>query len=587
MLASIWQKKADKYKTKYLALKKQLGGNFVPEPEFMTSRIDPKSDFYYSQSLFSYWISSSHNTYLPHNQNLDKVNICYYKLQSMVYAGGCLEIDTYGTKDDDVIITHFSKLIQGFIKLGDILDVIMDALNKKIEHGIKSGPFILTFDNKGLDKKSQQNTFWKTINNKLLSGPKVKKYESLLPNDPIPVQVIEKDFDLLNIPIEKMSNKILFRWGLNKECQDEKVGHELCPPDDKNITKIFSKNDEKWIHLEKSKMEIMNELIDCKDLPKDQYCTNMSKSSASPIYSNLTPVNLRSIVNTQHLLMRFYPHPLNISSGNYENMKYFRDGVQITAINLQKIGDARLLNDAVFIPPTSEYCSPEQIIENKCTHRHEFQAYRLKPLWLLGLLPYPQLYNLKITISDPTLKKIASDPKFKIIYGLNKQEYYPSLVTNEYVIQITDIDVTVPFFVIENSEFKNGIEIVWSQTKLSENLNLNFNLYKFDKTDYNNVNTKDNCQKDKLLNYSEIKKCTLQYVWTPCDIESLENIKHKELVEPYNDAIIQSRNTFELKKTSELLQILGKLNEYQELLFKTINKKLLPVQPIEKEEGSN
>lgn len=583
------EKKADKYKLKYLALKKQLGG-FVPEPEFMTSRIDPKSNFYLSQNLFSYWISSSHNTYLPFNQNTNNVSLCYYNLQSMVYAGGCLEIDTYGIKDNDVIITHLSEMIQGSIKLSDILDIIMDALNKKIEHRIKSGPFILTFDNKGLDKKSDQNIFWNIINNKLLSGPKVDEYKRLLPNDPIPVQVIEKDFDLLNIPIEKMSNKILFRWGLNKKCQgkDKDVGHELCPPDEAIIIK-FSKNDQKWIHLEKSKMEIMNKFIDCKDLPEGEYCTNMSKSSASPLMSNLTPVNLRSIVNTQRLLMRFYPHSLNLLSGNYNNMKYFRDGVQITAINLQKIGEARLLNDAVFIPPTSEYCSPEQIIENKCTDRHDFQAYRLKPLWLLGLVPYPQLYNLIITISDPASKIIASDPNFKIIYGLNKQEYKPLLVNNEYVIQILDIDVTVPFFVIENSEFKNGIEIVWSQTILSENLN--FNLYKFDKSDkspYNNVNTTNNCQKDRLLNYSEIKKCKLQYVWTPAtSSSSKDNTKHMELVTPYNDAIIQARTTFELKTTSELLQNLGKLNEYQQLLFNIMNKKNITVQPTEQEDGIN
>jgi len=557
MTNSVWKKKADKYKLKYLALKKQIGG-FVPEPEFMTSRIDPKSDNYFSQNLFSYWISSSHNTYLPHNQNTNNVSLCYYNLQSMVYAGGCLEIDTYGIKDNDVIITHLSDSIQGSIKLGGILDVIMDALIKKIEHKIKSGPFILTFDNKGLNKKSQQNIFWNTINDKLLSGSKVDEYKKLLPKDPIPVQVIETDFDLLNIPIEKMSNKILFRWGLNKKCEDkdkdkdkEIVGHELCPPDNKQILEKFSKNALKWIHLEKSSMEIMKKLINCENLPIGQYCTNMSKSSASPFISKLTPINLSSIVNTQRLLMRFYPHSLNISSGNYDNMKYFRDGVQITAINLQKIGNARLLNDAVFIPPTSEYCSPEQIKENECTHRHDFQAYRLKPLWLLGLVPYPQLYNLKITISDPIFKKIVPDLKFKIIYGLNKKEFKPSLVDNEYIIQIPDIDVTVPFFVIESSDYKNGIDIVWSQTKLDGNLK-KINLYKFDKQDYNNVNTKDNCQNNKLLNYNEKQQFELKYDWTISTSE--ENRNHMNLIKPYNDAIITSRTSFEVKSTLSILK---------------------------------
>jgi len=562
MSISVWKKKADKYKLKYLALKKQIGG-FVPEPEFMTSRIDPKSDYYLSQNLFSYWISSSHNTYLPHNQNTNKVSLCYYNLQSMVYAGGCLEIDTYGDKDNDVIITHLSDFVQGSIKLGDILDVIMDALIKKIEHGIKSGPFILTFDNKGLVKKSQQNIFWNTINDKLLSGLKVNEYRKLLPDDPIPVQVIETDFDLLNIPIEKMSNKILFRWGLNQNCEDkEKVGHELCPPD-KQISEKFSKNNLKWIHLEKSKMEIMKKLINCKPLPNGEYCTNMSKSSDSPFTSKLTPINIFSIVNTQRLLMRFYPHFGNISSGNYDNMKYFRDGVQITAINLQKIDNARLLNDAVFIPPTSEYCSPEQIKENQCTHRHDFQAYRLKPLWLLGLVPYPQLYNLKITISDSISKKIASDSKFKIIYGLNMKEFKPSLVNNEYIIIIPDIDVTVPFFVIEISDYKNGIDIVWSQNIPSGNLKIN--LYIFDKQDYNKVNTKDNCQNDKLLNYSKIQQFELQYDWTLST--SAENSNHMKLIKPYNDAIIASRTSFEVKSTLSILNTEKKLNEYQQLLF--------------------
>jgi hypothetical protein len=305
----------------------------------------------------------------------------------------------------------------------------------------------------------------------------------------------------------------------------------------------------------------------------------MSKSSASPFTSKLTPVNLISIVNTQRLLMRFYPHFTNILSGNYDNMKYFRDGVQITAINLQKIENARLLNDAIFIPPTSEYCSPEQIIGNKCTHRHDFQAYRLKPLWLLGLVPYPQLYNLKITISDPEFKKIVSDPKFQIIYGLNKKEFRPSLVNNEYIIQIQDIDVTVPFFVIESSDYKNGIDIVWSQTILSGNLK--FNLYKFDKQDYNQVNTKDNCQKDKLLNYLEIKQFTLKYDWTLST--SAKNIEHMNLIKPYNDAIINSRIAFEVKSTLSILKTEKKLNEYQQLLFETFNGKSIPIQDKDKE----
>ena len=80
-------------------------------------------------------------------------------------------------------------------------------------------------------------------------------------------------------------------------------------------------------------------------------------------------------MNTQRNIIRFYPNAFNIYSGNYDNMKYFRDGAQITALNLQKIGNARLLNDAVFIPPKSTYCSPKEILQGKCEHIHNIQNH--------------------------------------------------------------------------------------------------------------------------------------------------------------------------------------------------------------------
>jgi hypothetical protein len=64
-----------------------------------TNIISPNEEWYFKQSLFSYWISSSHNTYLPYDQILGRSSICYYRLQLMFYYGGCVEIDTYGVTD--------------------------------------------------------------------------------------------------------------------------------------------------------------------------------------------------------------------------------------------------------------------------------------------------------------------------------------------------------------------------------------------------------------------------------------------------------------------------------------------------------
>jgi hypothetical protein len=245
------------------------------------------------------------------------------------------------------------------------------------------------------------------------------------------------------------------------------------------------------------------------------------------------------------------------------------------------------LNDAVFIPPTSKFCSPQEIIKG-CQNIHDFQSYRLKPLWLLGLVPYPQLYDLEITVPNSV---------FTITYGLNSKEYKSFIRTNEEtkkdenIIKIPNIDVTVPFFVVENSGFKNGIEIVWNQNNLTGNLTFNLNKFneittgKFDKTKYNKVNTADNCQNDRLLNYFETTEYSLYYTWTQSNDK--ENDNHMVLVKPYNDAIILSRTASGLS-TLFLLKSLTELKKYQKNLFDEIKKKKLSVpQTQSKEEVVN
>jgi hypothetical protein len=602
MLANKWQKKADKYKTKYLALKKQLGGLDL---EFMTSRIDPikYKDFYLSQKLFNYWISSSHNTYLPYDQNTDITSVCYYRLQYMVYTGGCVEIDTYGVKDNNVIISHMWSNKGEPIKLEDILDIIMKALITKINKGIISGPFILNFDNSSpsnsLKTKAEQEIFWKNINNKLLMGNNLDEYIKVCKEKKVdpgknPVLFIDENFDLSNIKIKDMSHKILFRWGLNtiKNCNSDNVGHNLCRYEP--IINKFSKNPRQWIHIDKGDLGFTQKFVEIR---------NMSQSKPSPPKSGLTDINIFSIVNAQRNLLRFFPHALNVFSGNYDNMKYFRDGVQITAINLQKIGSSRLLNDAVFIPSTSKFCSPHDIENNKCLHgldQGSALSYRLKPLWLIGLVPYPQLYDLVIKKVDC---KDSSNIEF--IYGLNKEKYSGKTVP----IRIPNIDVTVPFFIVNDSkkniigiksdEYTNGIDIVWNQSNLSNNT-MTFNIYQFIveepgiviKNEYNRVDAKnelDDCQQARLLNYKNYKTVNIEYTWVPSKSE--ENIKHMELIQEYNKIIEKTKINVGYT-TLELLQDIDKLNCYQNKLFyamlpiSTKIKKPEPEEPEESEESS-
>ncbi len=570
-----WQKKACKYKSKYLALKKQLGG-IITENELITSKIDPTlekyNNFYYSQNLFSYWISSSHNTYLPYNQNTDITSVCYYRLQYMVYAGGCVEIDTYGIKDNsDVVISHMFSNKGEPIKLVDVLDIILKALITKIKKGIISGPFIINFDNSSpsnsLKTKTEQNIFWTNINNRLLTDNNLEEYKKACQEKKIdpgnnPILFINENFDLSVIPIKNMSHKILFRWGLNKECKSEKVGNELCPYEP--IVNKFSNNQKQWVHIDKGKLGFSEKFIDNR---------NMSQSISTPFNSDLTVINIFSIVNTQRNLLRYFPNALNISSGNYDNMKYFRDGVQISAINLQKIDNSRLLNDAVFIPATSKFCSPEDIEQNKCMHGlNEGLAlsYRLKPLWLIGLVEYPQLYDLIIDEIN-----CVDSSNFEFIYGLNNKKY----LIDKLPLHIKNIDVTVPFFIVNNSkknmlgiksdEYTNAIDVVWKQSNLSNNT-MTFNIYQFNlEGDYNKVNAKnkiDDCQKERLLNYKNFKTVKIKYNWVSSDLKSKESIEHMKSIEKYNKIITDTRKNTKYT-VLELLNDINKLNDYQNKLL--------------------
>ena len=562
-----------KYKKKYLDLKNLKGTGFdfnkEEEKQFLTNNLEISdlNPYYFKQNLFSYWISSSHNTYLPFGQMFDPSSVCYYKLQSLMYHGGCMEIDTFAvTKDySDVIITHLHTNSKT-ITLTSIFKIINIAIENKIKNNIISGPIISTFDNKNLKTEAEHMVFWNILDKVLLIDAN-KHF----------IYKIEKDYDISIIPIDVMNNKILLRWGENKTCKIDEtyeinkldkqdIGKEVCKPPEYILKKFSSINS--WMHLKKGHVDLNDEIY----LKRNETVSVMVGIEILPNYKSKQ--NL--ISNTQRNIMRIYPLPTSVTSSNYNNMKYFKDGVQIVAINIQKVENPLLLNKAVFLPNTGLPCTPEEILST-CPNgwknsvpvksKQEPLAYRLKPLWLLGLIPHPGYYNLQIElkkvekiIDNKLIDATSEYPNFKLLYGLNDST------------KLDNIDISIPFFIAEvsklGSTYISGIEIPWNFSKLLNN-EIQVDLYKI-KTkglNYNDVkldegNPDNDCDDSYLLNIEKQIRITLSYNWTKSkEVESLKN---------YNEKIIILRDEYN-QPTINFLNKLTLFNEYQDKLAVLLN----------------
>lgn len=538
---------------------------------YYTNHLSINSPYYFKQNLYSYWISSSHNTYLPYGQVFDPSSECYYKLILSIYFGGCVEIDTdaVSKNKDDIVITHLSTNTKS-ISLREIFKIVLSAIKTKEQRGIVSGPIILTFDNKKLNKPWQHNVFWSVLESELLNEENYKY-----------VATITDDYDLRKIPIDTLSNKILLRWAENENdnCKNPQVevGKDLCPPnfstnvENEGHNYNYSKTKKHWVHLLKGHSNFGKSIAI--DHESHQLVNNETKSLSVPIKFKYTESNYNFVVNLQRNIMRMFPHFSYTMSQNYKNMTYFRDGVQITALNLQYISDPWYLNRAVFLPKLGVPCSPHEMKTKKeCNlswkngNEEKPLAYRLKPLWLLGLIPNPGYYKLNIRVvkcsrivvdssNNIKLEDVSSEyKKINLLYGLTDITQNSSLNSD---IVFDKVDVTVPFFVLEvikpakigkSSVYKTGVEIPWSisisDTDKDKRKNrLTVDTYKIVKTmlgSLNKVDLSDTCENSLLFNTHKQMRIELEYSWTfVSEINEMAeyNKAVRELREKYNKPI--------------------------------------------------
>ena len=262
-------------------------------------------------------------------------------------------------------------------------------------------------------------------------------------------------------------------------------------------------------------------------------------------------------------------------------MKHFRDGANIVAMNIQTVELEWYLNRAVFLPQTGVACTAKEIKTDQPDCKKSWKnnktnarplAYRIKPLWLLGLYPHPGMYKLTVkllSVVQPEYDQIS------ITYGLNETK--KSVKMNENIV-IENIDPTVPFFKLalsksmSTSKYVTGCEFVWSHNKIGQDQLVEIEVYKIEKTimgNYNAVNVTDNCETSSLFTWrkSMIAKLQYKYELLPTVVNYNVKVDMKNIINKLKES-----PDFKGKTTKEILLNNELLHRYQVALKKEVIK---------------
>lgn len=301
--------------------------------------------------LSCYWINSSHNTYLPYGQIGTRTSTCYYNLLLQLYEGGCVEIDLVRlTKDNlDIKVSHdtqtFSYISKGHIKLSSIVKVLLRIMERKTKYNKKTGPVILSIDNKG--KTSELETmFFKIL-------------------EPLNEYIYDNtNSDYNKKLLSELNNKIIIKWCTKLDTYTNK-------------SRCIVENSHK-IAMRNTTFKFNEFISDDKNLIGQTY------SQDETIKINY----LTTFLNTLTNFIRIYPKSLSLNliySNNYKVDHLFKSGVQLVSLNMQKPDKFWFINRAIF---------------HKDYNEISYTPYILKPKWLLGLEKFPNYYNVDIKCND-------------------------------------------------------------------------------------------------------------------------------------------------------------------------------------------
>ena len=339
-MADTSYKKYQKYKNKYFELKNKIGGNDNSQP------------------LKNYYIVSSHNSYLSGNQITGKADMKCINNFIELYKGGCIELDLFGIKENDIIVRHM-PIVGSQILLSDIFKNIKNI----ISNNQMTGPVILYFDNKTIDIKNQQ-IFWYLL-------------FSILSDYLYPIT----NTNILDTPLNNVIGKILIMWDEYHNDYDNKslLIRKLISPNKNDILNLHNlHNLHNLNNLNNLDKIYINQILDkdnIKSFFNNNKWTHFNKSnikskSINPYFTLYINNNKffnkikKNISYTQNNILRIHHKAHYINSNNFPLIPCLLNGSQMVALNTQSLDIQTLLMRKIF-NNTSVRLKPVSLLSNR------------------------------------------------------------------------------------------------------------------------------------------------------------------------------------------------------------------------------